>query len=103
MSNAQFTRDKMRSEQYHIEKRVARSQTLQNEEIESARRVNYIESAGEPKKHFISPFKVNDIITDYVSQVQDNNLSKLLTKHITPENDISQQADISWTCYIIEF
>ncbi len=27
-SNAQITRDKMRSEEYHVEKRVTRSQTL---------------------------------------------------------------------------
>ncbi len=58
-SNAQITRHKMRSEQYHVEKRVTRSQTLQNEEIQSTRGVNYIESAGEPKDHFISPFKAS--------------------------------------------
>ncbi len=70
-SNALITRDKMRSEQYHVEKRVTESQTLQNEEIESACGVNYIESSGEPKDHFISPFKVDDPITYHVSQVQD--------------------------------
>ncbi len=89
----------MRSEQYHIEKRVTRSQTLQNEEIKSARGVNYMESTGEPKHHYISPFKVNDPITDHVSQVQDNSLSKSLTtpvsKHITPENHIPQQAYVT--------
>ncbi len=73
-----------------------RSQTLHNEEIESARGVNYIESAGEPKHHFIGLFNVDDPITDHVSQVQDNILSESLTtpvsKHITPENHISQQA-----------
>ncbi len=98
-SNAQITREKMRSEQYHVEKRVKRSQTLQNQEIESACGVNYIESAGEPKHHFISPFKVDDPITDHVSQVQDNSLSDSLTtpfsKHITPENHIPQQAYVT--------
>ncbi len=62
-SNAQMTRDKMRSEQYHVQKRVTRSQTLQNEEIESACGVNYIESAGVPNDHFFSPFIVGDPIT----------------------------------------
>ncbi len=33
-SNAQITIEKMRSEWYHVEKRVTRSQTLRNEEIE---------------------------------------------------------------------
>ncbi len=98
-SNAQITRDKMRSEQYHVEKRVTRSQTLHNEEIESAHRVNYIESAGEPKHHFISPFKVDKPITDHVSQVQDNSHSESLTtpvsKHITPENHIPQQTYVT--------
>ncbi len=89
----------MRYDQYHVAKRLTRSQTLQNEETESARGVNYTESAGEPKDHFISPFKVDDPITDHVRQVQDNSLCKSLTtpvsKHITPENHIRQQARVT--------
>ncbi len=89
----------MRFERYHVEKRVTRSQTLQNEEIESIRGVNYIESAGEPKHHFIRFFKVDDPITDHVSQVQDNSLTESLTtpvsKHITPENHLPQQAYVT--------
>ncbi len=64
--------------------------------------VNYIESTGEPKQHFRSPFKhvkVDDPITDHV---QDNSLSESLTilttpvfKHITPENHIPQQAYVT--------
>ncbi len=77
-SNAQITRDKMRSEQYHVEKGITRSQTLQNEERESACGVNDIESAGEQKDHFISPFKVDDPITDHITHVQENSLNKLI-------------------------
>ncbi len=98
-SNAQITRDKMRSEKDHVEKMVTRSQTLQNEVIENASGVNFIESAGEPKHHFISPFKVDEPITDHVSQVQGNSLSESLTtpvsKHITPGNHIPQQAYVT--------
>ncbi len=57
-----------------------------NDEIVSARGVSYIESAGESKHHFISPFKVDDPITDHVGQVQDNSLSESLT---TPVSNIS--------------
>ncbi len=72
---------------------------LHNEEIESASGVNYNESDDEPKHHFISPFKVDDPITDHVSQVQDNSLSESLTtpvfKDITPVNHIAQQAYVT--------
>ncbi len=56
-------------------------------------------SSDKPKHHFISPFKVDDSITDHVSQVQDNSLSESLTtpvsKHITPANHILQQAYVT--------
>ncbi len=57
-SNAQITRDKMRYDQYHVAKRLTRSQTLQNEETESARGVNYTEIQVSQKTILSVPLKL---------------------------------------------